>query len=188
MTIFNGFNFGGFAGSTVPAGTVATASIQDSAVTTPKIADDAVTTAKIINDAATNAKLANMATQTVKGRNTAGTGDPEDLTAAQVAAIVTSAPTQSATAPAVANDETIVTTTKESRVAPAGAVVGIILQPGTVAGQEVTVVNESAAVNTVTFAVAATSNVADGATSVIAGLTARRFVWNSVAARWFACK
>lgn len=32
----------------------------------------------------TNVKLANMATQTIKGRATAGTGAPEDLTAAQV--------------------------------------------------------------------------------------------------------
>jgi hypothetical protein len=42
----------------------------------------------IDNDAASNAKLANMATQTIKGRTAAGTGDPEDLTAAQAAAIV----------------------------------------------------------------------------------------------------
>jgi hypothetical protein len=42
----------------------------------------------IDNDAVTNAKLANMATQTIKGRTTGGSGDPEDLTAAQAAAIV----------------------------------------------------------------------------------------------------
>lgn len=40
------------------------------------------------NDVVTNAKLANMATASIKGRTTAGTGDPEDLTAAQAAAIV----------------------------------------------------------------------------------------------------
>ena len=34
-------------------------------------------------NAVTNTKLADMATQTLKGRTTAGTGDPEDLTAAQ---------------------------------------------------------------------------------------------------------
>jgi hypothetical protein len=43
----------------------------------------AVATA-IANDAVTNAKLANMATQTIRGRTTAGTGDPEDLSVAQV--------------------------------------------------------------------------------------------------------
>jgi len=38
----------------------------------------------IANDAVTNAKAANMATATIKGRTTAGTGDPEDLTDTQV--------------------------------------------------------------------------------------------------------
>jgi hypothetical protein len=45
-------------------------------------------TAIVIDDSITNAKLANMATQTFKGRTTAGTGDPEDLTKAQAQAIL----------------------------------------------------------------------------------------------------
>ena len=40
------------------------------------------------NDAITNAKLANMATATIKGRTTAGTGDPEDLTPAQARTVI----------------------------------------------------------------------------------------------------
>ena len=42
----------------------------------------------IANDAVTNAKLANMATATIKGRTTAGTGVPEDLTGTQVTALL----------------------------------------------------------------------------------------------------
>lgn len=38
------------------------------------------TTAMIADDAITNVKLANMVTDRLKGRDTAGTGDPEDLT------------------------------------------------------------------------------------------------------------
>lgn len=41
-------------------------------------------TVTVANDAITNAKLANMATGTLKGRATAGTGDPEDLSASDV--------------------------------------------------------------------------------------------------------
>jgi hypothetical protein len=42
----------------------------------------------IANDAVTNAKAANMAVNTIKGRITTGTGDPEDLTAANVRTII----------------------------------------------------------------------------------------------------
>ncbi|WP_089177246.1 hypothetical protein [Bosea sp. AS-1] len=42
----------------------------------------------IDNDAVSNAKLANMADGTFKGRATAGTGDPEDLTGSQATALL----------------------------------------------------------------------------------------------------
>lgn len=42
----------------------------------------------IANDAVTNAKLANVATATIKGRATAGTGDPEDLTGTQATTLL----------------------------------------------------------------------------------------------------
>lgn len=45
------------------------------------------------NDAVTNAKLANVPTATLKGRTTAGTGDPEDLTVAQVKTLLSYTPT-----------------------------------------------------------------------------------------------
>ena len=45
-------------------------------------------TAGIVDNAVTNAKLADVATATIKGRTTAGTGDPEDLTATQATALL----------------------------------------------------------------------------------------------------
>jgi hypothetical protein len=44
--------------------------------------------ATIAADAVSNAKLANMSTATFKGRATAGTGDPEDLTTTQATALI----------------------------------------------------------------------------------------------------
>lgn len=49
---------------------------------------DAVTVNKIQNDAVTNAKLGEMPTATIKGRHTAGTGNPEDLTATQATSLL----------------------------------------------------------------------------------------------------
>lgn len=72
-----------------------------------------------------------------------------------------------------------------ARVTPAAARTGIILQAGTFDGQEVIVVNEGAAANTLTLnTTPATSNVADSATeTAIAGLTARKYVWTDGA--WY---
>lgn len=49
-----------------------------------------IATAGIADDQVTNAKLANMSTSTFKGRITAGSGDPEDLSAANAATIISS--------------------------------------------------------------------------------------------------
>jgi hypothetical protein len=62
---------------------------------------------------------------------------------------------------------------------------GVIMQAGTRAGQKCTVINQSAAINTITMAVAATSNVANGVGTVIAGLTAKSFTWNSITSLWY---
>lgn len=72
-----------------------------------------------------------------------------------------------------------------TRVAPAAAVAGVILAKGAYPGQECAIINESVAASTVTFAAAGTSNVADGVGSVIAGLTAKAFVWDSVTQLWY---
>jgi len=62
--------------------------IRRSALTGDVTASAGSNATTIANDAVSNAKLANMATATIKGRATAGTGDPEDLTAAQARAVI----------------------------------------------------------------------------------------------------
>lgn len=64
------------------------AKLADGIITTAKIADANVTTGKLADGAVTNSKAADMANGTIKCRNTAGTGDPEDCTGSQVAALV----------------------------------------------------------------------------------------------------
>jgi hypothetical protein len=85
------------------------------------ISNNAVTTVKINNDAVDNTKLSNMATQTIKGRNTAGTGDPEDLTPAQVRTMLN-----------VADGATSNTGTVTSVTAGTGLAGGTITTTGTI--------------------------------------------------------
>ena len=74
-----------------------------------------------------------------------------------------------------------------SRVTPASSRTGVILQPGAVQGQRVTVVNASGA-NTITFAASNVSNVADGASDVIAANTCRDFRWDGSNNLWYPVK
>ena len=84
--------------------------------------------------------------------------------------------TQSPTAPVLAINGTIASDYGINRVAPAGDITGAILAAGVQVGQICTVRNESAF--TITFDVAGTSLVADGATSAIPALCGRRFTWS----------
>lgn len=96
--------------------------------------------------------------------------------------------TPSATAAAIATGGTATTSAVGvCRLAPAGAVTGCILQAGTRAAQQVVVINEAAAANSVSWATQATSNIAGeaGGTFLLAGGKAQMFVWNSAVNLWF---
>lgn len=93
-------------------------------------------------------------------------------------------PVQSATAPAVVSTGTIATAgLTVSRVAPTVDVTGIILASGTVAGQQVVVLNESGF--SITFAAAATSHVSLGNLCIIYGNLHLQFVWDTVTGFWY---
>ena len=81
----------------------------------------------ISDNSVTNAKLADMATQTIKGRTTAGTGDPEDLTAAQARAVLAlgSAATRDAlgTTGSLYSRDSILGTVSQSGGIPTGAII-----------------------------------------------------------------
>jgi hypothetical protein len=75
VTVGNGLEFQG-------------SGIRRSALTGDVTASAGSNATTIANDAVSNAKLANVATATIKGRITAGTGDPEDLTPAQALEVI----------------------------------------------------------------------------------------------------
>ena len=60
-------------------GAVTTPKLADGAVTTPKLADGAATTVKLGDNSVTNTKLADMGAWTLKMRNSATGGDPQDV-------------------------------------------------------------------------------------------------------------
>lgn len=92
----------------------------------------------------------------------------------------------SAAAATIATSGTISTAgLSQSRVTAGAAVTGVIMQPGTVADQRCLVVCEQAAANTITFAVAGTSNVAGGTTVSLAGLAAHQFAWDAGTSLWY---
>ena len=68
--------------------------------------------------------------------------------------------------------------------ATGGSVTGIILTAGTVDGQKLALFNKEAS-NTITFAAAGTSNVADGTSAVLGALRAMSLIWDSASSRWY---
>lgn len=69
-------------------GTSGQVTLERAALTGDVTASQNSNSTTIANDAVSNAKLANVATSTIKGRVTAGTGDPEDLTGTQATTLL----------------------------------------------------------------------------------------------------
>lgn len=90
---------------------------------------------------------------------------------------------QSPAAIAIATGGTISTSLSISRVSPTANVTGVILAPGGVPGQHITVVNESAF--SLTCAAVTTSHVADGISAVIAANLKMDFTWDSAVSKWY---
>jgi hypothetical protein len=92
---------------------------------------------------------------------------------------------QSANANGIANGGTIAVDQRVSRVTVTQGTntTGIILAPGTSAGQQVTVENENASWS-ITFNVQATSNVQGGASVIINPLASRTFTWVTGLGLW----
>ncbi|HYE04749.1 MAG TPA: hypothetical protein VEL07_04430 [Planctomycetota bacterium] len=66
----------------------AATTVDDNAITNAKLADNAVGLSELQDDAVTNVELANMVDQTIKGRTGGAAGNPQDLTMAQVNAML----------------------------------------------------------------------------------------------------
>jgi hypothetical protein len=96
-----------------------------------------------------------------------------------------SVPTPKAgTVPTIANSGTVTHNGHGAAVVTTGgAVTGAIVQAGTIAGQKLTIINNSA--NTITMAAVGTSNVANGVGAVISALAAIDLVWNALDSKWY---
>lgn len=92
---------GAFTSALTPASVAAAGTVTGSNISGTNTGDQTITltgdvtgsgtssfSATLSNDAVSNAKLANVPTATFKGRTTAGTGDPEDLSVAQAKALL----------------------------------------------------------------------------------------------------
>lgn len=79
------------------------------------------TTLTIADNVVTNAKLADVATATIKGRVTAATGDPEDLTATQVRTLINVANGATANSP----DATLLARANHTGTQAAGTITGL---------------------------------------------------------------
>lgn len=113
----------------------------------------------------TNAKLADVATATIKGRSTAGTGDPEDLTASQVRTLLNVA----SGATANSSDATLLAranhtgTQTASTISDFNSASRAQTEAELVAGTNITITPGSAgATRTLTIAAAGSAGVADG--------------------------
>lgn len=73
-----------------------------------------------------------------------------------------------------------------ARCTDAGAVTAVVLATGTLSGQEIAIINENTTgANSITFAASGTSNVANGVSTVISGLTCARLVWDAGTSLWY---
>ena len=93
----------------------------------------------------------------------------------------------SAAAQQVNDGSTILTQNLRTvRVSATRASNGVILGRGYGRGQSVTILNEGASANSIAFAAADVSHVAEGQSSVIAGMSARTYVWDEATRLWYA--
>ncbi len=97
--------------------------------------------------------------------------------------VTQASPNDGTAAVTVAGAGTIALGAPVLRLTTGGAVTGVILTAGSISGQQVVLINTSA--NSITFAAAGTSNVADGTSAVIAANTRMTLVWDATAARWY---
>jgi hypothetical protein len=95
----------------------------------------------------------------------------------------------SASVQVVRSNSTILTRALRTvRVTATTAVDAVILESGYERSQLLTIIHEGAAANTITFAESQASKVADGPADVIAGSTARTFVWNEATGFWYPAR